>query len=92
MIDWAPRMPTTDPFEKRSTFGFGIWKSVYLLPVASAAITQLVSHTYYAGGHPTTFLTDTTHKGFDVNVTAELYLASAGTTVSPLRNLLVGYG
>ena len=27
-IDWAPRMPTSDPFTKRSTFGFGIWKSV----------------------------------------------------------------
>jgi beta-mannosidase len=24
-IDWAPRMPTSDPFQKRSTFGFGIW-------------------------------------------------------------------
>ena len=80
MIDWAPVMPTTDAFQKRSTFGFGIWKSVYLLPMGDAAITQLVSHTYYAGGHPTIFLTDKTHKGFDVNVTAELYLATAATT------------
>jgi beta-mannosidase len=50
-IDWAPRMPTSDPFTKRSTFGFGIWKSVYLLPVApgTAAVTQLISHTFYAG-------------------------------------------
>ena len=63
-------------------------KSVYLLPVAhgSAAITQLISHTFYAGGHPTTFLTDSSHKGFDVNVTAELWGASGtpGGTLSVL--------
>ena len=80
-IDWAPRMPTSDPFTGRSTFGFGIWKSVYVLPVAhgSAAITQLISHTFYAGGHPTTMLTDSAHKGFVVNVTAELWSATASS-------------
>jgi len=30
-IDWAPVMTTHDNASKRSTFGFGIWKSVYLL-------------------------------------------------------------
>jgi beta-galactosidase/beta-glucuronidase len=63
----------------RDTFGFGIWKSVYLVPVASVAIAQLVSHTYYAGGHPTSILSDTSHRGFDVNVTAELIYATSGT-------------
>ena len=53
---------------KRTTFGFGIWKSVYVLPVAegSAAIAQLVPHTFYAGGHPIVRLEDGAHKGFDV--------------------------
>ena len=84
-IDWAPRMATKDPRDKsRSTFGFGIWKSVYLLPLPtkSAAFTQLVPHTYYAGGHPTTMLTDASHAGFNMTVRAELYAApsSVGTT------------
>ena len=52
---------------------------MYLVPVPSAAIAQLVSHTFYAGGHPTSILSDTTHKGFDVNVTAELIHATSGT-------------
>lgn len=88
-IDWAPRMPTSDPFTKRSTFGFGIWKSVYVLPVpkGSTAITQLISHTFYAGGHPTTMLTDNTHKGFDVNVTAELWAATSQSTTGTLSVL-----
>eukprot|EP01052_Picozoa_sp_SAG31_P017365 SAG31_NODE_1185_length_9494_cov_5.602980_2_plen_155_part_00 len=74
-IDWAPNMPTKDRFVGRSTFGFGIWKSVYLLPVPArtAAITQLVPHTFYAGGHPTTMLRDANHSGFVVNVTVRLW-------------------
>ena len=52
---------------------------MYLVPVPSSAIAQLVSHTFYAGGHPTSILSDTTHKGFDVNVTAELIHATSGT-------------
>ena len=85
-IDWAPRMPTTDSFTKRSTFGFGIWKSVYVLPVpkGSAAITQLISHTFYAGGHPTSMLTDDSHKGFNVNVTVELWGPTSQSTVGTL--------
>lgn len=65
-IDWAPRMTTVDPAGKAKKqpewhfFGFGIWKSVYLvpLPAGSAAFSQLVVHPAYAGGHPTTMLTD----------------------------------
>ena len=42
---------------------------------------QLISHTFYAGGHPTTMLTDSSHKGFDINVTAELWASpTAGAT------------
>ena len=53
-IDWAPNFVTFDPspganvpdaqkIVGRETFGFGIWKSVYLLPVphGGAAITQV---------------------------------------------------
>ena len=77
-IDWAPTMPTTDPLspqqksgEKkwgpRKTFGFGIWKSVYLVPLPnrSCAITNLIPHTFYAGGHPTSLLSPP-HAGFEV--------------------------
>jgi beta-mannosidase len=92
-IDWAPRMPTSDPFTKRSTFGFGIWKSVYLLPVArgGAAITQLISHTFYAGGHPVTMLTDGTHKGFDVNVTAEFWTSPSAAGPAGRLTVLGGW-
>ena len=53
----------------RATFGFGIGRSVYLLPLpaGSAAITQFVPHTFYAGGHPIRLLNDTTHAGFEVS-------------------------
>ena len=74
-IDWSPQMLTTDR-EGRATFGFGLWKSVYLLPVPGprgVAITQVVPHTFYAGGHPTTMLTDADHAGFDVNVTIDIF-------------------
>ena len=83
-IDWAPVMLTKDPTTsgtragtgERSTFGFGVWKSVYLLPVptSTAAITQFVPHTFYAGGHPTKLLTDGDHKGFMIKATVEFWL------------------
>ena len=76
-IDWAPRMTTNDSFTGRSTFGFGIWRSVYLVPVPDAAITQLVVHTYYAGDHPTVPLSKTMHAGFRVVVRAEVFSAAA---------------
>eukprot|EP01046_Picozoa_sp_COSAG06_P036850 COSAG06_NODE_4105_length_4571_cov_3.031977_1_plen_423_part_00 len=77
-IDWSPHMPPSTSQRGgvaagRSIFGFAIWKSVYLLPVpeCGAAVTELIVHTYYAGGHPVSAL-DRNHSGFDVNVTAEL--------------------
>lgn len=77
-IDWAPRMVTNDSFTGRSTFGFAIWRSVYLLPVPDAAITQLVPHTFYAGGHPTALLEDNNHAGFKVVVRCEIFAPSQG--------------
>ena len=87
-IDWAPGMPTIDPTTKPNMayFGFGIWKSVYLvpLPARSAAITQLVLQPHYAGGHPTTMLNDTSHDGFDLAVRVELHAppTAGGGTLS----------
>ena len=89
-IDWAPDMLTKDKTSCdnrgcRSTFGFGIWKSVYLVsvPKGSAAITQFVPHTFYAGGHPTAILTDESHKGFAIKAEVDLFapVATGGTVV-----------
>ena len=76
-IDWSPQMLTTDR-EGRATFGFGLWKSVYLLPLPEGiGITHVVPHTFYAGGHPTTMLSDADHAGFVVNVTVDLFAPAA---------------
>jgi hypothetical protein len=85
-IDWAPTMPTTDPLSPqrppwgpRATFGFAVWKSLYMVPLLPRvpAIVHLVPHTFYAGGHPTSLLTDQGHAGFDVRTGVELYCAAA---------------
>ena len=36
-------------------------------------------HTFYAGGHPTSFLTDDNHKGFTIAVELELYSIRSGS-------------
>ena len=64
----------------KSTFSFGMWKSVYVLPLPQTpgvAITQMVPLTFYAGGHPITRLSDSNHSGFMVNVTLDLYAVVA---------------
>jgi beta-mannosidase len=71
-IDWAPTMLTSGFPGDHTTFGFGIWKSVYLLPVRSAAISQLVPHTFYQGIYPTSRLSDSNHAGFEVRTLVEL--------------------
>lgn len=85
-IDWAPTMTTHECWGSGtsnclSTFGFGIWKSVYVLPLAdnSAAIAQLVPHTFYAGGHPMSILSDDNHAGFDVRVRVVLDVVGVGS-------------
>ena len=89
-IDWAPVMPTRDPTTsgarfgtgERSTFGFAVWKSVYLLPVpqSTAAISHFVPHTFYgrAGEHPTELLADGAHGGFVIRAMVQLWLPPAG--------------
>lgn len=88
-IDWAPTQLTHDNVTKRSTFGFGIWKSVYVLsiPAGGAAISQLAPTTWYQGGHPTTLLADDDHKGFEVHANVELLAPRpVAGTVSILGN------
>lgn len=56
---------------------------VYLvsIPESSAAITQVVPHTYYQGGHPTTILSDDNHKGFSIAVAVDIFAAADKTGV-----------
>jgi beta-mannosidase len=89
-IDWAPVFTTTDPtasgedaqkINGRETFGFGIWKSVYLVSVdpGAAAITQFAPHTFYSGGHPTSILSDSSHLGFEVRARVSFWAAAPTT-------------
>ena len=83
-IDWAPVMLTREPASNRPTFGFGITKSVYVLPLPSgaAAIRHFVPHTFYAGGHPIALLSDGDHAGFSITARVDLLagaLGAAGT-------------
>ena len=54
---------------------------MYLVPVpqSTAAITQVVPHTYYQGGHPTAILSDDNHAGFVVTVAVDIYSNTANT-------------
>jgi hypothetical protein len=55
-IDWAPTMHTKEastckgPQGCRSTFGFGVWKSVYLVPVPAAAHSAVITHVVPVSG------------------------------------------
>jgi hypothetical protein len=69
--------PADKSYPKRATFGFGIVKSVYILPVPAVAITQFVPQTFYAGGHPTSILSDGNHSGFAVRARVAVWAASA---------------
>ena len=58
---------------------------MYLLPVPpkGAALTQLVLHTFYAGGHPTSILSDSTHEGFELRARVVMWspAPTSGTIV-----------
>lgn len=69
--DWAPYTQTSQ--EGAATFTKGIWKSVYVVKVESAAISHLVPHVFYKGAYPTTPLRDGHHGGFEVVVRVHLY-------------------
>ena len=64
--DWAPYTNTAQ--DGIPTFTKGIWKSVSVVTVGSAAITAVVPQIFYSGEYPVAPLTDSTHKGFAVDV------------------------
>ena len=82
--DWAP---VTDTFRvspsvgKTKTFSLGIWRSVYLVPVAagSVAIESIVPVTKYLGSYPAHRLVEGNHGGFEVNVTAHVWAPKGGS-------------
>eukprot|EP00729_Bicosta_minor_P012791 gene12791-18050_t len=68
--DWAPYATTYDRWGAK-VFSLGVWKDVYLVPVAkeAAAITHVVPAVTYTGAYPVEPLTDTTAAPFNVGVT-----------------------
>ena len=74
--DWAPYSTTEQ--EGINTFSKGIWKSVYLVEVSTAAITHVVPQVAYLGEYPTAPLQDGAHGGFGVDVRVHMW--SAGKT------------
>jgi hypothetical protein len=74
--DWAPY---TNTFQGSAhTFSKGIWKSVYVVTVQSAAVTHVVPQIFYQGAYPTAPLTEGTHGGFSVDVNVHLWAPAAG--------------
>ena len=69
--DWAPYSYTKQG--GANTFSKGIWKSVYITTVDSAAITAVAAHTFYKGAYPTEPL-GATHGGFTVTTAVHLWV------------------
>jgi beta-mannosidase len=72
---WAPYTNTKQ--DGIPTFTKGIWKSVSIVEVGSAAITDVVPQITYAGAYPTAPLDDDTHGGFNVSVRVHTWAAKA---------------
>ena len=62
------------------TFSKGIWASVYLVSVSSAAITHLVPHPLYLGAYPTAPLSDAANGGFRVTVRVHMWAPAGGAS------------
>ena len=78
--DWAPYSSLATgqtPLGVR-TLAKGIWKSVYIVPVSTVAITDISPLVFYTGAYPTSPLTDTTKAAFNVSV--RVFLSSPGNT------------
>ena len=78
--DWAPYATTYNRWGTK-VFTLGIWKDVYLVPVApkAAAITHIVPAVTYTGAYPVVPLTDATAAPFNVDVTVYTHAAVATT-------------
>jgi hypothetical protein len=70
--DWAP-------VSRTGTFSYGIWKSVYIAQVSTAALVHVVPQIKYKGEYPVAPLTDSTHGGFDVSVRVHIWAPKATT-------------
>ena len=77
--DWAPYTYTTQ--EGALTFTKGLWKSVYITTVATAAITHLVPHVFYQGAYPAAPLQAGRHADFEVRATVHLWAPAAAAAV-----------
>jgi len=81
--DWAPYSDQTQPAQPGDAHVFtkGIWKSVYIVSVSSAAITHVVPQTFYNGEYVIEPLEDGKHAGFTVKVRTHLWapVAVSGT-------------
>ena len=73
--DWAPYSQTSQG--GANTFSKGIWKSVYLATVGTAAITHVVPQIKYLGQYPNAPLVDGAHGGFQVDVGVHFWTAAA---------------
>eukprot|EP00040_Diaphanoeca_grandis_P027117 m.153638 g.153638 ORF g.153638 m.153638 type:complete len:1021 (-) comp30841_c4_seq6:84-3146(-) len=78
--DWAPYATTYNRWGTK-VFSLGVWKDVYLVPVASkaAAITHVVPAITYTGAYPVEPLTDTTAAPFAVDLAVHTSAMEATT-------------
>ena len=67
--DWAP-------ISRTGTFSFGIWKSVYVAQVSTAAIVHVVPQITYKGEYPVAPLEEGDHAGFKVDVRVHFWVPS----------------
>lgn len=79
--DWAPySLENTGRTPKGiRTFSKGVWKSVYIASVSTAAITNVKPLVYYLGSYPQTPLTDATAGAWRVGVTVYMSAPSASS-------------
>lgn len=71
--DWAPYTNTYSSGTKAHTFTKGMWKSVYLVRVSSAAIMSVNPQVVYRGAYPVTPLVDGENAGFTVTARVRLW-------------------
>jgi beta-mannosidase len=78
--DWAPYATTYNRWGTK-VFSLGVWKDVYLVPVAAttAAVTHVVPAVTYTGEYPVEPLTDATAAPFNVDVTVHTWAVKATT-------------
>lgn len=79
--DWAPYSDQSQAAQPGTAklFSKGIWKSVYVVTTASAAMTHVVPQTFYNGDYVIEPLKDGQHAGFTVKVRTHFW-APADTT------------